>query len=76
LGFSFNTVESDYLNEYISVRTAIEISGYNQQYLRHLLRGNIYQSKKKGQLWLTQRHNCIDFLKKADQVKDKRFGPH
>jgi excisionase family DNA binding protein len=76
MGFSFNTLESDYSNEYISVRTAAEISGYNQQYLRRLLRDNIFRCKRIGQLWLIERDNFINYLENAKQAKDKRFGPH
>jgi excisionase family DNA binding protein len=76
MGFSFNTLESDYSNEYISVRTAAEISGYNQQYLRRLLRDNIFRCKRIGQLWLIERDNFINYLENAKQAKDKRLGPH
>ncbi len=48
MGFSFNTLNSDYSIKYITVRTAAEISGYNQQYLRRLLREDILKSKRVG----------------------------
>jgi len=75
MGFSFNTFQSDYSKEYISVRTAAEISGYNQQYLRRLLRGNILKSKRLGQLWLIERNGFVEYLNHAKQSNDKRFGP-
>ena len=49
MGLSFNS-EPDFLGEYITVRSAAEMSGYNQQYLRRLLRNNILSSKRFGQL--------------------------
>jgi len=72
MGFSFNT---DYSYEYITVRTAAEISGYNQQYLRRLLRGNVLKSKRLGQLWLIERNGFIDYLTLAKHSRDKRYGP-
>ena len=74
MGFSFNA-ESDFLGEYIAVRTAAEISGYNQQYLRRLLRGNILKSRRLGQVWLIERKGLIEYLNRARRSTDKRFGP-
>ena len=75
MGFSFNNHLSDYSNEYITVRTAAEISGYNEQYLRRLLRENAFRSKRLGQLWLIDRGHFIEHLHKVMKSKDKRFGP-
>ena len=75
MGFSFNTLQSDYSNEFITVRTAAEFSGYNQQYLRRLLRENILKSKRLGQLWLIERKGFVEYLKHAKRSNDKRYGP-
>ena len=75
MGFSFNNIRSDYSDEYITVRTASEISGYNQQYLRRLLRGSTFQSKRIGQLWLIEREHFFEFMNRAYNSKDKRYGP-
>jgi len=76
MGFSVKTYVSDFSTEYITVRTAAKISGYNQQYLRRLLRENILQSKRIGQLWLIDRDDFLKYLKHAKKSVDKRFGPH
>jgi|GEM_PF-2005331 len=75
MGFSFNTLNSDYSNNYITVRTAADMSGYNQQYLRRLLRENILKSKRLGQLWLIERNGFVEYLNHAKQSNDKRYGP-
>ena len=75
MGFSFNNISSDFSNEYISVRTAAEISGYNQQYLRRLLRDNTFRSRKLGQLWLIDRDQFIEYVFNARKSRDKRKGP-
>jgi hypothetical protein len=72
MGVSFNT---DYSSDYITVRTASDISGYNEQYLRRLLRQEVFDSKRLGQLWLIDRNNFIEYLRKAEQSNDHRFGP-
>ncbi len=74
MGFSFNALEIN-SNEYITVITAAEISGYNQQYLRRLLRENILKSKRLGQLWLIERNGFVEYLNHAKQSNDKRYGP-
>lgn len=75
MGFSFNAIQSDYSNEFITVRTAADISGYNQQYLRRLLRESTFRSKRIGQLWLIDRDCFIEYLQTAKRTRDKRFGP-
>ena len=74
MGSSFN-IKTDFRGDYITVKTAAELSGYNQQYLRRLLRRDILKSKRIGQLWLIERHGFVDYLKDAEQSTDKRFGP-
>ena len=76
MGFSFNTLHSDFSDEYITVITAAEISGYNQQYLRRLLRENVFRSRRIGQLWLINRNDFLYYLSKAKRSGDKRYGPH
>ena len=75
MGFSFNNLYADYSNDYITVRTAAEISGYNQQYLRRLLRDNTFRSKRLGQLWLIDRDHFMEHLYMIRRSKDKRVGP-
>ena len=76
MGFSINSVKPDFTEEYITVRTAAKISGYNQQYLRRLLRDNVFRSKRIGQLWLIDRNDFLKYLKNTQKSLDKRFGPH
>ena len=75
MGFSFNDFYADFSNDFITVRTAAEIGGYNSQYLRRLLREKTLRSKRIGQLWLIDRDNFIESLDKAKKSTDKRFGP-
>ena len=74
MGLSFND-QSDFSNEYLTVKTAAKISGYNQQYLRRLLRGDVFRSKRLGQIWLIDRDDFLSYLHNAIQSEDKRFGP-
>ena len=74
MGSSFN-IKTDFMGDYITVKTAAEISGYNQQYLRRLLRENVFRSRRIGQLWLIERDDFLIYLANAKQSDDKRYGP-
>jgi len=41
MGFSVKNPVPEFTSEYITARAASEFSGYNQQYIRRLLRGAI-----------------------------------
>ena len=71
MGFSFNSELSEITGEFLTVRSASEISGYNQQYLRRLLRNRVFQSRKIGQTWLIDKKSFLDYLKMANKSKDK-----
>ncbi len=73
MGFSFNSIDPVITDEYITVRAASEFSGYNQQYLRRLLRENVFSSKRIGQMWLIDLVGFLDYLKTAQQSKDQRY---
>ena len=75
MGFSLYSEQSGITGEFLTVRSAAEISGYNQQYIRRLLRNRVFQSRKIGQIWLIDKKNFLDYLKSANKSKDKRFGP-
>jgi len=75
MGFSFNSELSEITGEFFTVRSAVEISGYNQQYLRRLLRSGLFKKRKIGQIWLIDKKIFLDYLICANNSKDKRFGP-
>lgn len=75
MGFSYNSIDPVRIDEYITVRAASELSGYNQQYIRRLLRENIFSSKRIGQIWLIEKTGFENYLLEAKKSTDKRFGP-
>ena len=75
MGFSVKDITPEFTDEYITVRTASQFSGYNRQYLRRLLRKGVFRTRKIGQIWLIDKREFKDYLMEANQSKDKRFGP-
>ena len=63
------------LNNLITVQTAAEISGYNIQYLRRLLRTGKLDAVKIGQLWLIQLTSLETYLLHNTMAGDHRYGP-
>ena len=75
MGSAFKDINPDVTEDYITVKTASKYSGYNEQYLRRLLREGIFKTRKIGQLWLIQQSDFDNYLQEARKTTDKRFGP-
>ena len=75
MGSSFKDINPDVTEDYITVKTASKYSGYNEQYLRRLLREGIFKTRKIGQLWLIEQSDFGNYLQEARKTTDKRFGP-
>ncbi|MGB2955608.1 MAG: helix-turn-helix domain-containing protein [Anaerolineales bacterium] len=75
MGSSFKGTNPDVTEDYITVKTASKFSGYNEQYLRRLLRGGIFKTRKIGQLWLIEQADFGKYFSEATKSDDKRFGP-
>ncbi len=55
--------------EYITVQAAAEVTGYNIQYLRRLLRSGTLEGVKIGQMWLTE----LDALDQDSGIHHRLF---
>ncbi len=75
MGFSFKDPRADLAGAYLTVRSAAEFSGYNQKYLRRLLRENVFSSKTIGQMWLIELDRLLDYPRIGEQLQGKRYGP-
>jgi hypothetical protein len=60
---------------HISVQAATEISGYNAQYLRRLLRTGKLEGVKVGQVWLIDMASLQTYFSCALSSNDMRYGP-
>ena len=63
------------LERHLSVRAAAETFGYNEQYLRRLLRAGRLEGIKIGQVWLIKLASLEAHLSKAQLSRDQRYGP-
>ena len=79
---AFNNPESLQLNpnsiqltHYVTVQAAAEMTGYNVQYLRRLLRAGKLGGIKIGQVWLISLASLAAYFQQAEEAVDRRCGP-
>ena len=63
------------LEEHLSVKAAAEHYGYNEQYLRRLLRTGRFEGVKIGQVWLIRLDSLDEHRRKGQVARDRRCGP-
>ena len=64
-----------FINQHITVQAAAEVTGYNIQYLRRLLRSGTLEGVKIGQMWLIDIAALEAYLKRVESSSDRRCGP-
>lgn len=62
-------------DEWITVAEAGEMSGYNEEHIRRLLREGLIVGRKFGIVWQVKRTSLRVYLSKAQSSPDRRNGP-
>jgi len=60
---------------HISIQAATEVSGYNAQYLRWLLRAGKLHGVRVGQVWLIDLASLQEYFGSALSSNDLGYGP-
>ncbi len=60
---------------HLTVQAAADVTGYNIQYLRRLLRSGTLEGVKIGQMWLIDMEALAAYLDHVDTTSDRRCGP-
>ena len=63
------------IHNHITVQTASDISGYNVQYLRRLLRAGKLEAVQVGQVWLIKLSSLEAYFQEREGSSDRRCGP-
>jgi excisionase family DNA binding protein len=58
--------------KYISMQAAADVTGYNIQYLRRLLRSGKLEGIKIGQIWLIEIQSLEMYLQHVENTSDRR----
>jgi excisionase family DNA binding protein len=62
-------------SEWITVNEAAEISGYNAEYLRRLIRNEKIDYRMFGFMYQVNKQSLLKYLKEAGKKSDKRYSP-
>jgi excisionase family DNA binding protein len=62
-------------SEWITVNEAAEISGYNAEYLRRLIRAGKIDYRMFGFMYQVNKKSLLKYLKEAEKKSDKRYSP-
>jgi hypothetical protein len=62
-------------NDWLTVLEAAEISGYNAEYLRRLIRNRKIKYRKISFIYQINRKSLLGYLRKAENTTDKRYTP-
>ena len=63
------------LEEHLSIKAASKYFGYNEQYLRRLLRAGRLKGIRLGQVWLIKLASLEAYLGQGQLTADRRYGP-
>lgn len=61
--------------EWISAKQAAELSGYNEEYVRRLLRTGKIKGRKFVTVWQVHRPSFMSYLEASEESEDKRRSP-
>ena len=61
------------LADYITADEAAEISGYDVQHVRRLMRAQKIKGRKAGLVWLIERESLHAYLAKVEALGSKKF---
>ena len=63
------------INQHVTVQAAADVTGYNIQYLRRILRSGKLKGIKIGQIWLINKESLVAYLQHVESTSDRRCGP-
>ncbi len=63
------------MTDWLSVEEAAELTGYNREYVRQLIRRGEIAAEKKGWQWWVDQASIIAHLNASRRSQDKRYGP-
>ncbi len=75
LNISQQSYSGVFINQHITVQAAAEVTGYNIQYLRRMLRSGALSGVKIGQMWLIEMDALETYLQHVETTSDRRCGP-
>lgn len=63
------------IEEWLTTRSAAELSGYSIKYLRHLARQGRIEARKIGRDWLLNRDSLLAYKRWMDRLGPQKHNP-
>ncbi len=63
------------MSDWITTEEAVELSGYNLEYMRRLIRNKKIEAEKKGGQYWVKRASLLEYIESSKDTDDKRIGP-
>lgn len=62
-------------NDWLTVQEAADLSGYNAEYLRRLIRNQKIKYRKISFIYQVNRDSLLEYLHNAKNITDRRYTP-
>lgn len=63
------------MDEWITTGEAVNISRYNAEYVRRLVRTGKLKARKFGTVWQVSRASLQEYIRETEHSRDRRRGP-
>ena len=60
---------------WITIQAACQMSGYNAEYLRRLIRNGKIKAQKVSIVWIVDKASLMEYLSQNQDTTDQRRGP-
>ncbi len=61
--------------DWITIQDACNITGYNAEYIRRLIRHGKLKAKKVSIVWIVDKDSLLEYVSQDQSLTDKRRGP-
>jgi len=61
--------------EWITTKEAAELTGYNLEYIRRMIRGGVIAAEKKGRDWWVDRASIEAYAEEMEQLGTAKHDP-
>lgn len=74
-GNGTRAIDWNTMPEWIDIRQASELSGYNSDYLRRVMRQGKIDAQKRGTMWWIDRDSLREYMATVEALGTKKFDP-
>jgi hypothetical protein len=61
--------------DWITIQDACNISGYNAEYIRRMIRNGKLKAQKVSIVWIVDKESLLNYISQDQEKSDRRRGP-